>query len=373
MRILHVIDHLGLGGAQTTLADLLAAWPNQDDTLHVLSLGRKTELLPRFQTIEALRLEVLRRQRWDPRSLWDVLHYVRDQQIDVVHAHLAKSICAALWARRHSRSRLIIHAHCDPQREAWLLRRAASMWRSRIDAVIAVSHHTRRELADWYRSDCPPLHMVYNAFGLPVQQTSPRLLVRQQLGIADNVFLLGFVGRLTHQKGLGYLVEALQRIQHRNMANVALVIVGDGPLRQQLQRHVRRCGLSPVIHFVGSQPDAWPWLQEIDAGVLPSLYEGLPTVAVELMACGKPVIATAVNGTPEVIRDGETGILVPPRDSESLARAICQLAADPALCRRLGRRGFQLAQSMFSPGRSSCAVRDVYTTLTPESHAISVT
>jgi glycosyltransferase involved in cell wall biosynthesis len=236
--------------------------------------------------------------------------------------------------------------------------------------VIAVSHHTRRELADWYQNDCPPLHMVYNAFGFLERGTQTRLPVRQQLGISDNTFLLGFAGRLTQQKGLGYLLDALQRIRRHN---VALVIVGDGPLRAQLQRQVQQCGLSGMVHFVGSHPNVWPWLREVDAGILPSLYEGLPTAAVELMVSEKPVIATAVNGTPEVVRHCETGILVPARDPASLAKAIRLLAGDPKFCRKLGRQGCQLAERMFSPSGSGRAVRDVYSEITSKGPVSSTT
>ncbi len=357
MRILHVIDHLGLGGAQTTLADLLSAWPEPGDALHVMSLGRKTDLAPRFESINGLHLQILGRRRWDFRSMHDLVRVIEDQKIDVLHAHLAKSICASLWMRPRIPARVVVHAHCDPQREPWVLRRATSRWRQRIDAIIAVSRHTQRELTAWYRTNCPPLHMVYNAFGSPSQGPQEPILVRRRLGIAPDTFLLGFAGRLTRQKGLRYLISALQLMRGEN---VALVIIGDGPLRARLRHQVQQAGLTHMVHFVGSQSQVWPWLREMDAGILPSLYEGLPTTAVELMISGKPVIATAVNGTPEVVRDGHTGILVPSRDPAALARAIRRLARDRRLSERLGQGGAQLAHDMFSPGGSGQAVRDVY-------------
>jgi glycosyltransferase involved in cell wall biosynthesis len=127
--------------------------------------------------------------------------------------------------------------------------------------------------------------------------------------------------------------------------------LGTGSLRAELERQADHLGLKSAVRFVGYQPDVRDWLALADLSVLPSFYEGLPLAAVESLAMEKPVVATAVDGTPEVVLDGKSGFVVPPGDPARLAEAICRLLGDPELRQRMGRVGRQWTLECLSQER----------------------
>ncbi|MFW5642163.1 MAG: glycosyltransferase [Roseicyclus sp.] len=151
---------------------------------------------------------------------------------------------------------------------------------------------------------------------------------------------LAFVGRLVARKGAAILIEALARVRARGVPG-ELSVVGDGPERPALEALAAGRGLGSAIRFHGILDPAGVAAVLGDARMLavPSFSEGLPVVIMEAMASGLPVVASAVDGIPELVRDGETGTLVPPGDAEALAGAILALLADPAAARRLGEAG----------------------------------
>ncbi|WP_209425027.1 glycosyltransferase family 4 protein [Pararhodobacter sp. SW119] len=149
-----------------------------------------------------------------------------------------------------------------------------------------------------------------------------------------------FIGRLAAVKGVPLLLEAFARVA-AVYPNARLTLVGDGPERAMLESLAMTLGLTETVHFAGyrSQEEVKALLNEADMLVLPSFAEGLPVVLMEALASRIPVIATQVAGVSELVRDGETGLLVPPGDVNGLVEALDRLLADPSLCRRLGEAG----------------------------------
>jgi len=162
--------------------------------------------------------------------------------------------------------------------------------------------------------------------------------LRESLGFAKHDPVLVVVGRLEPQKGHRILLDALPAVL-RSFPRVRLVCLSDGQLRAALERQTLKLGLTDAVRFVGYQPDIAEWLALADISILPSFFEGLPLTVIEAMAAGRPVIASAVDGVPEVLVDGESGLLIPPGDSGALARAICRLVGDPALRQAMARAG----------------------------------
>jgi glycosyltransferase involved in cell wall biosynthesis len=158
----------------------------------------------------------------------------------------------------------------------------------------------------------------------------PREEVRRELGMSGPT--LGFAGRLMAAKALGVALSAVAEVPE-----VSLVVVGDGPDREALERQSTQLGLDGRVRFVGSRSrdDVLRTLYAADAAVLSSRYENFPHLVVEALAVGTPVIATSVGGVPEVVRDGENGLLVPPGDADALAAAIRRLLQEPGLRDRL--------------------------------------
>jgi glycosyltransferase involved in cell wall biosynthesis len=147
--------------------------------------------------------------------------------------------------------------------------------------------------------------------------------------------IIGTVARLHRQKGVEYFVKAAA-ILHEKRPEATFVVVGGGPLEDRVKGEVARLGLTGRLILAGERTDALDWLSLFDIFVLPSLWEGLPLVLIEGAILGKPIAATDIDGNREVIRDGETGLLVPPADPAALAGAVLRLLNDPGLARRLG-------------------------------------
>jgi glycosyltransferase involved in cell wall biosynthesis len=173
------------------------------------------------------------------------------------------------------------------------------------------------------------------------------LHLKQSLGFDAGDPVLLVMARLEPQKGHSVLLKALPAIR-AEFPRVRLVCAGEGSLRAGLEAEARDLGLEASARFVGHQANVMDWLALADATVLPSHFEGLPLAAIESLAAAKPMIATAVDGTPEVVVNGKTGLTVPPGDVSALAAAICTLLRDPALRRSLGQAGRQWVLDRFS-------------------------
>ncbi|OGD11773.1 MAG: hypothetical protein A2Y86_06315 [Candidatus Aminicenantes bacterium RBG_13_62_12] len=158
--------------------------------------------------------------------------------------------------------------------------------------------------------------------------------LRKELGLERPGFVIGTIARLHRQKGLSYLLRAIPEIL-RAHPGARVVIAGGGPLRRRLEDEARRLGVGDAALFLGERTDAPALLGLFDVFVLSSLWEGLPYVLGEAAAAGIPILATDIEGTREVIRDGENGLLVPPADPAALALAVNLLLGDTALRRRL--------------------------------------
>jgi glycosyltransferase involved in cell wall biosynthesis len=171
--------------------------------------------------------------------------------------------------------------------------------------------------------------------------------VLQPFGIPTDVPLVGSVGRFRPQKGYADLLVAMKQVKE-NAPTARLLLVGDAELQADLEAKAMSLGLDEVVTFAGVRTDVPEILTALDVFVLASLWEGMPNAILEAMAAGLPVVATAVGGTPEVVVDGVTGLLVPPRDPTALAQAITRLLDDPDLRQRMGRAGRERVLQHFS-------------------------
>lgn len=181
----------------------------------------------------------------------------------------------------------------------------------------------------------------------PEGALADRAGVRKRLGFGESETVLVVVARLAKPKGHAFLFESLAGMR-MDQPELRCLLLGDGPLRGELERQVSELGLADVVVFGGAVDDVLDILPACDLFVLPSLWEGLPVAAIEAMGMGLPVIATRVAGTPEVVRHEETGLLVEPADPHDLAKAIGRLLADDALRNRLAAAGKRSARERYS-------------------------
>ncbi len=210
----------------------------------------------------------------------------------------------------------------------WLTRYALA----RADTVTATGLHLATETTR-YTPDGVPVTVV--PYGVDLERFAPR-----GKSSSEHV-VIGTVSRLSSEKGVRYLIEAFGQLRELYGGEVSLRIAGDGPERARLEAAVQRLGLESSVEFRGwlEHEDVPAFLNELDVFVMPSTWEGFGVAAAEASAAGLPVVATNVYGIPDVVSDGETGLLVPPKDPDALARAIGQLVADSRLRAKLGEAG----------------------------------
>jgi starch synthase (maltosyl-transferring) len=184
----------------------------------------------------------------------------------------------------------------------------------------------------------PPARLVVVPNGIDLARYT--LKTPQAAGTGSQPVQIGYVGRLDPVKGVTHLLGAAALLRESAPSLAwALTLVGDGSERAALEAEAAALELAERVRFLGARSDVPALLPTFDLLVLPSLYEGMPNVALEAMASGLPVVATAVGGTPEVVLHGETGLLVPPAEAAALAGALAALAVDPARRARLGAAG----------------------------------
>jgi glycosyltransferase involved in cell wall biosynthesis len=229
---------------------------------------------------------------------------------------------------------------------------------------------TSRAVARRFRSGAPKVRLIPN--GVDLARLTPRPPSRAlgaSLGIPPSAPLALCVGRFVPEKGHRHLLKAAARVE-RAKPGVHWILVGCGELEGELRAQARRLGLEAQVHFAGWRDDVADVLALCDIVVLPSESEGFGRVLVEAMAMAKAVVAAAVGGVPEIVLDGETGILVPSAAPAPLADAVRSLLDDPARAARLGAAGRARAESTFSLAAHVGGVERVYAELLGAGRAV---
>ena len=296
-------------------------------------------------------------------ALSQLLH---DEQVHLLHTHtLAAANALGRLAARTARLPVVSHLHIENHfRPATrrLLRTADNGTARRTAALIAVSEDTK---CAYEKQGYPPrIEVVYNGVTLDGAEPSNSLLLgsplRAELGIPAGAPLVGEIGRLCDVKGQRELIAALAQVPEARGIFVGADLEQGGAFQASLERDAERLGVRDRVVFTGRRDDADALLAEVDVVALPSWTEGLPLVVLEAMARRKPVVATPVGGTPEVVIDGETGLLVPPRDPDLLAAALRRLLADADLRTQMGEAGYRRVRDNFSADAMTRRVLAIY-------------
>ena len=281
------------------------------------------------------------------RGLLALRALLRRERVDLLHTHtLAAANTLGRAGARLAGARVVSHLHLETHFRAAtapLLRTADNLSARLAHALVAVSEDTKRV---YERQGYPQrIEVVYNGVDAPSANGDA---VRARLGVPEGVPLVGEVGRLCDVKGQRELIAALAQVPDARAVLVGADLEQGGAYERELEREAERFGVRDRVVFAGRREDVADVLAELDVFALPSWTEGLPLVVLEAMAQRRPVVATPVGGTPEVVVDGETGLLVPPRDPDALAAALRRLLDDAGLRARMGDAGFRRVRERFS-------------------------
>ncbi|MBI4349165.1 MAG: glycosyltransferase family 4 protein [Elusimicrobia bacterium] len=352
LRCLHVIDSLGRGGAEQGLVNILQPLRDAGIDSEVVALYDPPTLAEDLASagFPVHRLELAR--RWDPAAILRIASLCRSGSFDIVQSHLAMATLYVGLSRplapRPRRVALYLNLDYDvhPGRTA---KQRARKWfqgwiaRTMIDEHVAVSEETARHFER---------HLGLRKVGV-IPLSVPDSLVDAPRSAAprqpsDRTTLLT-PARFVHQKGHRYLVAALRLVRDRGLEPKA-IFVGDGPLFADVQAQVDSLGLRDLVEVRRAvrHDELLELLADVDVVVLPSLQEGLPVAALEAMACGRALIASAVSGLRELVVPGRTGLLVPPGDPRALADAIEAIVSSVDDRTRLGGAAAALVKERYT-------------------------
>jgi glycosyltransferase involved in cell wall biosynthesis len=313
--------------------------------------------------VELTTLPVAGSARWTAvRRLAQIL---REVPVDILHSHMFQTSRLASPVGFFRRVPVVVETpHVREQwRSGWLknsfiLDRLVGRF---VDYYIAVSQANARYLTEQKGLPKAKIVVIHNGTHLARFQPSRSAPegMKRSLGFDEADPILVVLARLEPQKGHHVLLEALPAVQ-REFPRARLVCAGDGALRAELENRARDLGLQPSVRFVGYQTNPADWLALADVVVLPSYYEGLPIIAIEALAAGKAMVATAVDGTPEVVLDDKTGLTVPPGEPLAMAGAICRLLRDKELRNRFGSTGRSWVLENFTQEQQVIKTQEFY-------------
>lgn len=287
--------------------------------------------------------------------------------VDIIHSHGEFNDLAALALRRHLGAQALVrtvHNEFEWAKRPLFGRLFPNLlYPFTFDAELGVAQQVVENL------DRRPLvrlrqrraTRIYNALNIErfARSDVDRVRKRQSLSLPVDATVVGTVGRLAPQKGYHVLLDAVPHVLQA-APNTVFLIVGTGRLAEPLQAQARALGIAERVFFTGPRSDVEELYAVMDCFVSSSLWEGLPTVVMESMAAGVPVVATAVGGSVELVKDGETGLLAPPGDARALAHGILRLLCEPELAGALAGRAATLVRERFSITAVARQQTDVY-------------
>lgn len=361
IRVLHVIGGGEFGGAERHILTLFKAFDSREVLLEATCLfpvpfaplarteGMKVTVLPMRSKLD---LTIIRKLR-EMLSGYDILH-THGVRANFLGRLAARGTALPVVSTVHSLLSLDY-----PHPVSRLLNSLCERYtRGMTDHFIAVSAFLAAALE---KEGVPreKISVVYNGIALADGDAGTERTLRERFSLPEDVPLIVAVGRLHRVKGHHYFIAAAPQVLER-YPEARFLVVGSGPERASLESLVAKLGLSGKVLFTGFVADIRKHYREFTLLVLSSLSEGLPLTVLEAFLSGTPVVATRVGGLPEVIREGETGILVPPADAGALAAGICRVLDDPAAARAMAARGRELVEREFSARRMAAETLAVY-------------
>ncbi|PYM94868.1 MAG: hypothetical protein DME04_06355 [Candidatus Rokuibacteriota bacterium] len=363
IRLLQITHDLAIGGLQQVVVNLCRTLNRSIFDIEVLCLRAPGEFAPEIERL-GIPVTVLPQnpRHTDYFSFLKVAKFLRDRKFDVIHTHNTQPLVdGTLGGLLVGGVRTIVHtdhARQFPDKRRYMFAEwVLSHW---VYRIVGVSNETSKNLVDYEKISPKKIVTIRNGVvGDTFQRPINKFAKRAELGIPSSAPVIGLAARLTEQKGLTFLLQALPAVL-RAQRDLRLVIAGDGPLRRNLEEEAQRVGVGSHVHFLGPRTDMPDILQLFDVYVLPSIWEGLPMVLLEAMAAGCPIVATNVGGNPDAVRDGYNGYLVPARDPDALATRVIGLLSDRRQREEFGRNGRTLFDREFSAAIMARSYEQLY-------------
>lgn len=371
-RILFVIDGMEFGGGERGFAQIINGLPESRYETFLAS-GSQETFYHAVSHSPVQRHPVDFSNRCNPSVLIDLIRIIRNDRIDIVHGQGARADFYARLASGFSRKTMYVSTvqmpvegyDVGPMKR--LLYKAFDRFSERfVDRFLVVSSVLEQAMIQGHGIPRERVVKIYNGietdFYKPHDQEEGRRRVRREYSVSDSEILIGSLGRLVWQKGFEYFIHAMP-ILIRDIPEAKFFIVGEGPLRQELEGQARSLGIQDRLVFTDHRSDIRDIMAAMDVVVIPSILEGFPMITLEAMAMEKPIVTTSIDGIMEQITDGREGLLIAPKSPPALAQAVKRLVDNPGYARSLGINARAKVVRDFSVHKMIAETIKVYETL----------
>lgn len=355
-KILFCITKAEAGGAQKYVFDMAIA--AQSEGFHVAVASEQNGYLREALKETGIAFHEIKNSgrdihfAKDTKLFWELFRLIRREKPDILHLHSSKiGAMGALAGKMAGVPRILFTAHGwafndpRPQWQKIIIARIAQSAARFQDAIICVSEYDKKRARELNIAPEEKLTVIHNGIDISAKTLLPRAQARARLGLGEKEFVVGVIANFYKTKSLDTLV--LAAISART-AQAKFVIIGEGPERKKIEHLIAKYKLENRVILTGALPNAAAYLKAFDVFALTSKKEGLPYALLEAMAAKLPCIAGAVGGIPEIIRDGENGILITHLTPGKLGDAIAGIAQNKKHARELGMRAHATIAERFS-------------------------
>lgn len=363
INVAHLLASNFFGGPEKQLVEHGRRIADRHFAPHIFSFaeqGQANQLLEKARQAGMATEEIPSRGPFDPAMIGDITAHIRQKKIHLLCVHGYKANVIGRLASWRAGIPLIAisrgwtgeaaKVRCYEWLDKTFLRLA--------DHVVAVSHGQRAKiLALGVKPD--KVSVIHNAINLAEVPAASEPFLREQLGLPEDAIIVASAGRFSPEKNYAGMIAAAARVAAQN-TSVYFVIFGEGFLRTELESTIAAAGLGGRFLLPGFRNDLQAVMHEIDIFMLPSFTEGLPNVILEAFAARKPVVATRVGGTPEVVQDGISGFLTKPDEHGLMAQHILALAENPSLRKKMGTAGYEYVNEEFGFEKQTQLYEELY-------------
>ncbi|WP_406683466.1 glycosyltransferase [Seonamhaeicola sp. MEBiC1930] len=363
IKVLETIRQGKIGGGETHVLDLVANIDTSNFEPIVLSFTDG----PMVERVKELGVDVhviYTEKPYDIRVWGKVKQFMVDHEIDIVHAHGTRANSNVFWAAKKLGLPIVytVHGWSFHQGQRPLIKmlriKNESFLTKKADVTIAVSHSNQKDGIDLFGMSNSKV--VTNGINTEKYGPSNKLRdLREELGLPKNKTIVGYLVRMTEQKDPLTLIRAIRKVKDQT-SDIAFLLMGNGDLVDDAKALCKELDIEDMVVWSGFRQDIPDVLNTIDIYTLPSLWEGLPIGLLEAMSMAKPIVATGVDGTKEVISDGENGILIECGDYENLAKAFIELHEDKVKMAEYGKKSREIVCKRYAVNRMCREIEEIY-------------
>ncbi|MBX2857599.1 MAG: glycosyltransferase family 4 protein [Cellvibrionaceae bacterium] len=348
IKLLHITFDMNIGGTEQVIRNLIEGLDAAAYESSVLCVDGEVGPWGKDLQAKGIKHFCLQRQPgFDLELVKQVRKIIRENQFDIIHCHQYTPFTYGWFGRLMASPKIVFteHGRFYPDFSSWKRKIINPVLQSATSAITAISAATKQALVDYENFSAKRIEVIYN--GIADASSTMSQHMRTDLQLERNQLVFGTISRLdpikNHKMMLNAFAEVLQ-----SYGDCRMLIVGDGPIRAELESQAAQLGIAEHTIFTGFQPQPKHYLAIMDVFLLPSFSEGTSMTLLEAMSFSKPSIATAVGGTPEILTHGESGLLIDNDDQPGLVQSMLELAGDPKRCNALGAGARQAYETRFT-------------------------